>query len=273
MLAGSVLIPAFVVVSARLAAWAADPAALFDASYYASVNPDVAAAAGSNVSALYLHYVTYGMAEGRETCPWFDLKQYKQNNPDLVQIFGNDNLAYYQHYLEHGMAEEREGGGFFDAAAYAAAYPDVAEAVGNDAAALYQHFITAGIKEGRLKGLTFNADCYAALNPDVASRCGTDTAALYLHYVTEGAAQGREGAYADIAYKWYCDQKGEHTIKEWVVETYTTCSDPGVQRGICVICGTDETHIDPADSISHVDKNMNDRCDFCGARLNTYLRK
>lgn len=37
----------------------------FDAEFYALANPDVAAALGTNPSALYQHYIQYGKAEGR----------------------------------------------------------------------------------------------------------------------------------------------------------------------------------------------------------------
>ncbi|MCD8222656.1 MAG: hypothetical protein LUD07_10860 [Clostridiales bacterium] len=37
----------------------------FDAEYYAAVNPDVAAAIGTDEAALYNHYVQFGKAEGR----------------------------------------------------------------------------------------------------------------------------------------------------------------------------------------------------------------
>lgn len=39
--------------------------AVFDAEYYAQNNPDVVQAFGLDENALYQHYVTYGMAEGR----------------------------------------------------------------------------------------------------------------------------------------------------------------------------------------------------------------
>ena len=38
---------------------------IFDATYYATANPDVAKAVGNDEAALYGHYVKYGKAEGR----------------------------------------------------------------------------------------------------------------------------------------------------------------------------------------------------------------
>ncbi|MBO5291925.1 MAG: hypothetical protein J6B10_01925 [Lachnospiraceae bacterium] len=261
------------VLSTGMMASAAELSDLFDASYYAQMNPDVAAAVGNDEAALYQHFVTSGMAEGRSASAMFDVEQYKKKYPDLVRIFKNNTAAYYNHYLNNGMAEGRDGGGFFDPTAYAKAYPDVVAALGNNPKALYQHFMTAGLAEGRTAGLNFNSVAYAALNPDLKKKYGTDKAALFREYITEGAAQGRKGARADKANKWYCDQKGDHTVENWVTETYANCTDPGVQRGFCSICGEEVTNISKADGYSHIDKNQNDKCDLCNARLNTYAKK
>lgn len=260
------------IVSMGMMASAAELSDLFDASYYAQTNPDVAAAVGTSEEALYRHFVSNGIAEGRNGSAMFDLAQYKKNYPDLVKLFGSDNAAYYRHYLNNGMAEGRDGGGFFDAEAYAEAYPDVKAALGENPVALYRHFMRNGLEEGRTKGLKFNVTCYTALNPDLKKKYGTDEAALFKQYVTEGAAQGREGVHTDRIYKWYCDQKGEHTIEDWKVEHTPTCIDPGVQRGFCAICGEEETNISVPDGSAHLDKNQNDKCDYCNKRLNTHAQ-
>lgn len=260
------------IVSMGMIVSAAELSDLFDTSYYAQTNPDVATAVGTDGAALYQHFMANGIAEGRNASAMFDLKQYKKNYPDLVRIFQDDNARYYRHYLSNGIAEGRDGGGFFDAKAYAEAYPDVKEALGDNPVVLYHHFMTTGLAEGRTEGLKFNVTCYLALNPDLKSKYGTDKAALFKQYVSEGAAQGRKGVHTDRAYKWYCDQKGEHTIENWVVEHSPTCIDPGVQRGFCVICGEEETNISKADGSSHKDRDQNDRCDYCNKRLNTYIK-
>lgn len=209
------------------------------------------------------------MASAAELSDLFDASYYAQKNPDVVAAVGNSEEALLQHYLNFGAAEGREGG-LFDPLAYAEAYPDVKAVYGNDVQALCNHFLTNGLAEGRTKGVKFNATCYAALNPDLAAKCGKDEGALFNQYITEGKAQGRKGAHTDRVNKWYCDKKGEHTINEWIVEYYTTCVDSGVQEGYCEICGERETHVDKPDGYSHKDKNHNDRCDLCGARLNTH---
>jgi len=91
------------------AAGASDYAAIFDASYYAAANPDVAAALGTDENVLLNHFLTSGIAEGRRGCAEFDLSYYMECNSDLVAAFGSDYASYYNHYLTSGKAEGRIG--------------------------------------------------------------------------------------------------------------------------------------------------------------------
>lgn len=77
---------------------------IFDAQYYYNANPDLQNVIGYNPSALYAHFVNYGMAEGRVASANFNLAKYKENYPSLVAAFGNNNMAYYNHYLLTGRA-------------------------------------------------------------------------------------------------------------------------------------------------------------------------
>ncbi len=260
------------VLSMGMVASAAGVDELFDATYYAQMNPDLVAVLGTDPQVLHDHFVTSGMAEGRCASALFDLGQYKANNPDLVKLFGDNNAAYYQHYVDHGIDEKRNAGALFNPAEYAEAYPEVVAAVGNDPEALFHHFLTAGLAEGKTKGLHFNAVSFAALNPELASKYGKDEVSMFKAYLAEGAAQGRRGVYTDRANKWYCDKKGEHTITKWIVIYEATCSTAGVQDGYCDICGEKETHVNVTDGSGHVNKNADNRCDVCGARLNKHVK-
>ena len=62
---------------------------------------------GANQKALFEHFVTNGMKEGRQGSSEFNLNTYKANNPDLVAAFGDDNVKYYEHYISSGKAEGR----------------------------------------------------------------------------------------------------------------------------------------------------------------------
>lgn len=82
-------------------------ALIFDPAYYAAANPDVAAALGSDANLLFQHFLTTGMAEGRQGSASFNVYYYAANNPDLVAVFGSDLPAYYKHYITSGFAEGR----------------------------------------------------------------------------------------------------------------------------------------------------------------------
>ena len=85
--------------------------AQYDAVYnyqdYLRLNSDLADIIGTNQKALFEHFVTSGMKEGRQGSAGFNLSAYKANNPDLVAVFGDDNVKYYEHYISQGRAEGR----------------------------------------------------------------------------------------------------------------------------------------------------------------------
>lgn len=75
---------------------------------YMAYNTDLAETFGDNQKALFEHFITYGMKDGRQASADFDLNAYKTNNPDLVEAFGDDNVKYYEHYISNGKAEGRK---------------------------------------------------------------------------------------------------------------------------------------------------------------------
>lgn len=81
--------------------------AVYNYQDYLKLNPDLADAFGANQKALFEHFVTNGMREGRQGSSEFNLNTYKANNPDLVAAFGDDNVKYYEHYISSGKAEGR----------------------------------------------------------------------------------------------------------------------------------------------------------------------
>ncbi|MCQ2521063.1 MAG: GDSL-type esterase/lipase family protein [Lachnospiraceae bacterium] len=80
---------------------------VFQADYYAQMNPDVQMVYGNDATALFSHFILYGMQEGREASPEFNVYAYASRYPDLVMTFGMNLPAYYMHYIEHGYAEGR----------------------------------------------------------------------------------------------------------------------------------------------------------------------
>lgn len=81
--------------------------AVFDASYYYNAYPDVAAAYGMDESALFEHFVNFGIYEGRSGCAEYNPQAYKARYADLQEAFGGDMAAYCRHYVSFGRAEGR----------------------------------------------------------------------------------------------------------------------------------------------------------------------
>lgn len=122
---------------------------IFDAKYYSEKYADLKAAFGDDEEALYEHYLTYGLKEGRSASALFDVDEYRAKYADLETAFGDDWQAYAEHYLTYGLNEGRDGGGEFDAASYANRYADLKTAFGYDITALYKHYQEYGISENR----------------------------------------------------------------------------------------------------------------------------
>ena len=72
---------------------------LFDAHWYLSHNPDVAA---RGIDPIY-HYVLEGARQGRDPGPAFNTKYYLANTPSLAQ----DEINPLVHYIQHGRVEGR----------------------------------------------------------------------------------------------------------------------------------------------------------------------
>lgn len=79
--------------------------AVFDAAYYAANNADVKNAYGTNADALYNHFLTYGVKEGRLASPVFNAKYYLNSNESVQQACGTDRTAALLHYAETGYTQ------------------------------------------------------------------------------------------------------------------------------------------------------------------------
>lgn len=101
---------------------------IFDANFYATKYPDVAAACGGDETMLLNHFVNFGIAEGRQGSAEFDVNVYMNKYPDLKAAFGNDITSYYVHYMTVGKAEGRTA-----VAAAAPAAPKTTAATGGAA--------------------------------------------------------------------------------------------------------------------------------------------
>ena len=116
---------------------AIDSSGLFDAAWYLTQYPDVAAAGMNPVT----HYITFGANEGRDPTPLFDTKWYLAQYPDVAAAGMNPLL----HYVLCGANEGRDPNPSFDTDWYVAQYTDVAARGVNPLA----HYFTHGANEGR----------------------------------------------------------------------------------------------------------------------------
>lgn len=122
----------------------------FDGDYYLSKYPDLRTAFGTDASAGYNHWLTYGVKEGRRAAMWFDPVYYLAKYPDLLKAFGSGNYtAARQHWLDFGIREGRQGSPDFWVVSYLNRYPDLQKAFGTDYLATFNHWLTFGINEGR----------------------------------------------------------------------------------------------------------------------------
>ena len=80
---------------------------VYDYYYYNGHYPDLVNAFGGDDVALFSHYLTNGLYEGRQASANFNLWTYIYNYEDLRNAFGWDLAAYVIHYINYGQYEGR----------------------------------------------------------------------------------------------------------------------------------------------------------------------
>ncbi len=80
---------------------------IFNATEYAEMNPDVAAAFGTDENKLFEHYLVFGIDENRAPSKTFDVNAYASSYPDLQVAFGDNVDSYILHYATFGQKENR----------------------------------------------------------------------------------------------------------------------------------------------------------------------
>lgn len=84
-----------------------DYSPVYNYSYYRSKYEDLRKAFGTDESAYFNHFCTYGMKEGRQASSAFNVQNYRSRYSDLRKAFGNNLPLYFKHYLEFGISEKR----------------------------------------------------------------------------------------------------------------------------------------------------------------------
>ena len=163
----------------------------FDINSYMRAYPDLRSAFGDDYKKYYLHYLLYGMKEGRKAVgcekrigsvtvyqgvdysPVFDADYYLAKNPDIRAAFGDDDVLALRHFVRYGMREGRQSKASFDVHSYRKAHQDLRLAFGNDISIYYLHYMKYGSREGRkTTGVTEIVNPVTKLN-------GTDYSAVY----------------------------------------------------------------------------------------------
>lgn len=169
----------------------------FDPLAYIASNPDLMAAFGADEGLGILHYVGWGLGEGRNGGfageAGFDAAAYLANYGDLAAAFGDNAVFAAQHYIGFGLGEGRLGA---DPYAYIASHADLTIAFRglSDTAmrdVALSHFAAAGRDEGRQLGVDFDAGEYVANYGDLAGAFGGDETAATLHFIRNGYGEGR----------------------------------------------------------------------------------
>lgn len=83
--------------------------AVYDYGYYVSRYSDVKKTYGYDEEAALLHFINYGMAEGRQGSDKFNVKNYRNRYADLRKAYGSQLKQYYIHYINYGVKENRNG--------------------------------------------------------------------------------------------------------------------------------------------------------------------
>lgn len=219
---------------------------VFDASYYYSAYPDVAAACGTDEEALFNHFVNFGVYEGRSCSAEFNPQAYRQRYADLQEAFGSDMAAYCRHYVTFGRAEGRNACADGQAAVTITVNIQKKttpaaqkEEVGKGAAAEEESVVTENTQETKKETTeekntnTENTEetkiTKTTVQEDAAVEDTEKESATAEENVKENAAKENAAAEEADVVSVASEQKSQ-TAAQSVIGTYTTTYDANIQR-------------------------------------------
>lgn len=163
-----------------------DYSGVFDAQFYLTNNPDVAAVFGTNPAHAFEHFVYYGMVEGRRGSMAFDVFAYRSSHPTLQRSLGSSLPAWYAYYVRGGLSpyvlDGLDYSGVFNAQYYLEKYPDVAAVYGTEPTRAFEHFVCYGMVEGRRGSESFDVLAWRSAHPELEAEFGDNLAAWYKVY-------------------------------------------------------------------------------------------
>lgn len=119
---------------------------VFDADYYVSSYKDLK---GMTHSQALVHWINYGINEGRKSSRVFDVTFYKKQYPKEEAFQKLSNKQLVQHFLHSGMKEGRQAHEDFIVQVYKKNYADLRKEFGNDLKKYYSHYVKYGYNEKR----------------------------------------------------------------------------------------------------------------------------
>ena len=164
---------------------------MFDLDYYYYRYDDLKTAIGPNDYALFDHWLTLGIKEGRTPSAVFDPVYYMSANADVRNIYGSKNwVAAYQHFVFSGVNEGRASSPVYNGLYYKNYYTDLNKFTGLQA---LSHYVKSGIYEGRRASSTFDPLIYKSNYSDLRALFGNDNKMYTHHYLKHGRSEGRIG--------------------------------------------------------------------------------
>lgn len=199
-----------------------DYALVYDYNYYINKYSDLKKAYGTNRNAVFNHFLTHGMNEGRQAKASFNVSYYKQNYPELQKLFGNNLKAYYEHYISKGHKEKRVANKLinntntanrntaptvsnvttYKGVDYSAVYNQDYYYKNNsslhskfkatDGNGLIKNFVESGMTKGLRASANFDVNSYRLEYPDLRGAYGNDLKKYYMHYIRYGIKEKRK---------------------------------------------------------------------------------
>jgi hypothetical protein len=180
---------------------------VYDFNTYINNHSDLKRLFSNDDAGALMHFINYGMSEGRSANTAFNVHSYRATYYDLRRAFGGNLKSYYLHYINNGRAEGRTAtstyyGGvssmgntdyssIYNFNTYITSYSDIKSTFGLDDIGTLSHFINHGMREGRQASTNFNVQVYKARYPDLRSAFGNSLPDYYMHFIKHGKAEGR----------------------------------------------------------------------------------
>ncbi|WP_254565794.1 S8 family serine peptidase, partial [Oscillatoria sp. HE19RPO] len=224
---------------------------LFDAEYYAQINPDLSAAGLNTVPQLFQHFKTHGLGEGRDFSLWTNLEHYAAQNPDLETAGLTLHEQIYQHLQTFGLAEGREFSPWVDLQYYLDNNADLKAAFGEDTAKAFEHLKIFGLEEGRRFSPKLDLNYYLSHYSDLSAEFGDNKKLAFGHLQQFGVAEGRQ----------FLPEIPEAATAE-STEVESSAIDEETQEGISIVFETQTTPTTSITTASYVEEETTPSADL-----------